>query len=224
MVGDQQMSLPFPSAYSLFFPTPLCQSQFIEENIKDMGYSEVVRCKFTFSLLPTGKYIINILQNGNKPTICLKLNNVWVWVFTNFLKSFPAYHLQKNRFKIFDVSLIYSGSHFGANAYFKMTGLKDPVFLLSPLNFPKGIPALSHCFLLLQLLCRVTLGSPWLCLSMIFSDGKPKAHLYNICPKGLFPTLPRAKGWFSEFEEMQAILLKVSEVSWLLMKVVCSVT
>ena len=30
---------------------------------------------------------------------------------------------------------------------------------------------------------------------MIFSDGKPKAHLYNISPKGLFPTLPRAKGW-----------------------------
>lgn len=62
-------------------------------------------------------------------------------VFYKFFKSFPAYHLQKNRFKIFDVSLIYSGSHFGANAYFKMTGLKDPVFLLSPLNFPKGILA-----------------------------------------------------------------------------------
>lgn len=62
-------------------------------------------------------------------------------VFYKFFKSFPAYHLLKNRFKIFDVSLIYSGSHFGANAYFKMTGLKDPVFLLSPLNFPKGILA-----------------------------------------------------------------------------------
>ena len=77
----------------LFFPAPLCQSQFIafqknEENIKDMGYSEVVQCKFTFSL-HLGKYIINILQNGNKPTICHKLNNVWVWrFFTNFLKVF----------------------------------------------------------------------------------------------------------------------------------------
>lgn len=87
--------------------------------------------------------------------------------FYKFFKSFPAYHLQKNRFKIFDVSLIYSGSHFGANAYFKMTGLKDPVFLLSPLNFPKGIPAQLTFFLLLQLLCRVTLGSP---LTMPFND------------------------------------------------------
>ena len=62
-------------------------------------------------------------------------------ILCKFFLSFPAYHLQKSHFKIFDVSLIYSGSHFGATAYFKMTGLKDPVFLLSPLNFPKGIPA-----------------------------------------------------------------------------------
>lgn len=67
-------------------------------------------------------------------------------------KSSPAYHLQKSHFKIFDVSLRYSGSHFSAAAYFKMTGLKDSVFLLSPLNYPKGILAqltffyYYHCF------------------------------------------------------------------------------
>lgn len=59
--------------------------------------------------------------------------------FVQIFLSFPAYHLQESRFKIFDVSLRYSSSHFGAAAYFKMTDLKDPVFLLSPLNFPKGI-------------------------------------------------------------------------------------
>lgn len=107
-------------------------------------------------------YIINMLQNGNKPAIFKRLNNVGVWRFCAKKKklSFPAYHLQKSHFKIFDVSLRYSGSHFGAAAYFKMTGLKDPVFPLSPLNFPKGIPAkLTFFFLLWLLPSRGTLGS-----------------------------------------------------------------
>lgn len=57
-----------------------------------------------------------------------------------FPKVLQLTTLQKSHFKIFNVSLKYSGSYFRAAAYFKMTGLKDPVLLLSPLNFPKGIP------------------------------------------------------------------------------------
>jgi hypothetical protein len=49
--------------------------------------------------------------------------------------------LQRKKIKVSEVSLRYSGSHFDATAYFKVTGLKDSVFLLSPLNYPKGILA-----------------------------------------------------------------------------------
>lgn len=66
--------------------------------------------------------------------------------FYKFFKSFPAYHLQKNRFKIFDVSLIYSGSHFGANAYFKWQVWKILFFFFVPFELPQGIPAHSNIF------------------------------------------------------------------------------
>lgn len=68
-----------------------------------------------------------------------EMNNGWVWRFCANCLSFPAYHFQKSHFKISDVSLKYSGSHFVTTAYFKMTSLKDVVFLLSPLNFPNGV-------------------------------------------------------------------------------------
>lgn len=144
----------------------------------DMGYRENIQCKFTSSLHP-GNCVINILQNGNKPAIFKRLRNVGVGRFSakKMFLSFPAYHLQKSHFKIFDVSLRYSGSHFGAAAYFKMTGLKDPVFRLSPLNFPKGIPAQLTFFYYYCCLPEELLAADWLSFTMISSDGQPKAHL-----------------------------------------------
>lgn len=96
MVGDQQMSLPFPSAYSFLSYTSMPVPPF---RGKHQRYGLQWSCTVHHILsLNSGKYIINILQNGNKPTICHKLNNVWVWrFFTNFLKFQP--HLQKNRLK-----------------------------------------------------------------------------------------------------------------------------
>ena len=68
------MSLSFSFYALIFFSTLLPQPQpnafqESEENIKDVGYSEAMQCKFTSSL-HLGKCVINILQNGNKPAIC----------------------------------------------------------------------------------------------------------------------------------------------------------
>lgn len=104
------------------------------------------------------------VKNRNEGCLSLKAS-------CKFLKSFAACHLQKSHFKIFDVSLKYSGSHFGAAAYFKMTGLKDPVFFsFVPFELPQGDPTTINIFLLLLLLLlpsRVTLGSR---LAVPFND------------------------------------------------------
>lgn len=142
-----------------------------------------------------------------------RLNNVGVWRFCAKKKclSFPAYHLQKSHFKIFDVSLRYSGSHFGAAAYFKMTGLKDPVFLLSPSNFPKGIPAqLTFFFFFITTIAFQSNSWQWTGCAWQWSHlmASPKLTCGTL-DWSVSPKWPRGEHWFAEFEETQATPLNV---------------
>lgn len=131
-------------------------------------------------------------------------NNVGVWrICAKNVLSFPAYRLQKSHFKIFDVPLRYSGSHFGAAAYLKMTGLKDPVFLLSPLNFPRGIPAQLTFFFFITTTAFCNSWQQTGCALQWFPLMASPKLTCGTAAWSISLKLPWGEQWWAEFEEMR---------------------